>query len=388
MKRVSEASAIALLVIVPALLISAPVSAGPPLDKWTVMLYIDADNNLEPFAMMNLQGLESVGSSDQVNFVVLLDTYSGGTSLLYVKEGGSEELDDWGEANMADPATMTAFIKAAKKAAPAKSYAFISWDHGGGWRGLNWDDSSVDASGRADYTDMKELRKAMVDAGLVFDVFAFDQCLMAQPEVAYQLKGYADYAVFSEETIYGQGFPYDMIASDLVADPNMEARELSEMIVRDFGDYYNSLTWANDWTISAFDMSYMDDLADAVADLARESLETLSTYKTRLKNDRSNAQSYYYPYFIDLKGYVINVLADKGISDVPLKTAAGDVKDAIDAGMIVTYNSKHNSDSYGLSIYFPGYRSSYLGLKAAYENVPFATDTGWLYFLQAFASNK
>ena len=94
MKRVSEASAIALLVIVPALLISAPVSAGPPLDKWTVMLYIDADNNLEPFAMMNLQGLESVGSSDQVNFVVLLDTYSGGTSLLYCLLYTSDAADE------------------------------------------------------------------------------------------------------------------------------------------------------------------------------------------------------------------------------------------------------------------------------------------------------
>ncbi|MGQ9587193.1 MAG: clostripain-related cysteine peptidase [Thermoplasmata archaeon] len=388
MKRISEVSAIALFIIVPALLMSAPTSASPPLDKWTVMVYIDADNNLEPFGLMNLQQMESVGSSDEVNFVVLFDTYSGGTALLYVKKGESKELADWGEANMADPATMTAFIKAAKKAAPAQNYAFISWDHGGGWRGMNWDDSSVDANGRTEYTDMKELRKAIVDAGLVFDVFAFDQCLMAQPEVAYQLMGYAEYVVFSEETIYGQGFPYEMIATDLVANPDMGAKELSKMMVRDFGDYYSSITWANDWTISAFDMSYMDDLTDAAADLARESLEALSEYKTQLKNDRTNAQSYYYPYFIDLKGYVMNVVADKGISDVSLKTAAEDVKDAIDAGIVMTYNSKHNSHSYGLSIYFPAYRSSYLGLKAAYENVPFATDTGWLYFLEAFASNK
>ncbi|OGS41939.1 MAG: hypothetical protein A3K67_06805 [Euryarchaeota archaeon RBG_16_62_10] len=352
------------------------------------MVYIDADNNLEPFGLMNLAWPESVGSSEEVNFVVLLDTYSGGTSLLYVNQGASEVLEDWGEANMADPATMAKFIKAAKKACPAENYAFVSWDHGGGWRGLNWDDSSLDASGRVEYTNMKELRQALEDGGLVFDVFAFDQCLMAQPEVAYQLAGYADYVVFSEETIYGQGFPYGSIAGDLVADPDMSAAELSAVIVRDFGDYYSSITWANDWTISAFDMVYMGELSGAIADLASESLAVLGEYKNELKNDRANAQTYYYPYFVDLKGYVMNVIADENIEDPALKAAAQSVDDAIDSGIMATYNSKHNGDSYGLSIYFPSYRSSYLGLKPAYTDVPFATETGWLDFLQAFASNK
>ena len=62
--------------------------------------------------------------------------------------------------------------------------------------------------------------------------------------------------------------------------------------------------------------------------------------------------------------------------------------DAIDAGVVLTINSKHNLDSHGISIYFPNYRSSYLGLKEDYENVPFAADSGWLLFLQAFAANK
>ena len=61
---------------------------------------------------------------------------------------------------------------------------------------------------------------------------------------------------------------------------------------------------------------------------------------------------------------------------------------ALDEGVLLSINSKHNSDSHGMSIYFPSYRSSYLGLKAAYENVPFATDSGWLLWLQSFASNK
>ena len=379
----------AVLVILPALLLSTPTNAAPPMmDNWTVMVYIDADNNLEPFGEMNLQMLESVGSSDKVNFVVLIDTYTGPASLLYVRQGGSEVVADWGEVNMGDPATMTAFIKDAKKLAPAEKYCFISWDHGAGWRGLNWDDTSEEQTGTAQFIDMTDLRTAVADGGVSFDVFAFDQCLMAQPEVAYQMSGYAQYLVFSEETIYGQGFPYDMIAADLVARPAMSSLELSKVIVSDFAAYYNSITWANDWTISAFDMTAMDDLSAGLTHLASAQTNALAMYRSQFKNDLSNSPSYYYPYYSDLKVYATNVYNDKAIEDGNVKLAAKEVIAAVDSGIVLTMNSKHNQDSTGLSIYFPSYKSSYLGLKPAYENVPFAIDSGWLIWLQAFCSKK
>jgi hypothetical protein len=382
-------TAAAALVILPVLLLSAPSSASPPnLDKWTVMVYIDADNSLESFGTMNLEMLESVGSSADVNFVVLMDTYSGPASLLYVEKGSVKVLADWGEVNMGDPATMTEFIKDAKKAAPAQKYCFISWDHGGGWRGLNWDDTSTQELGTSQFMDMNDLRTAVVDGGVVFDVFAFDQCLMAQPEVAYEMDGYARYLVFSEETIYGQGFPYDAIASDLVAKPDMSALDMSKMIVNDFAAYYGSITWANDWTISAFDMAAMGDLTAAVTHLASAQLNTLYMYRSQFKNDLARTTGYYYPYYSDLKEYATNVYTDKAITDKDVKLAAGEVVSAVNSGVVLSINSKHNQDSTGLSIYFPGYRSSYLGLKPAYEQVPFASETGWWLWLQAFCSNK
>jgi hypothetical protein len=379
----------AALVILPVLLLSAPATAAPPApDKWTVMVYVDADNNLEVFGEMNLQMLESVGSSADVNFVVLMDTYSGPASLLYVKKGGAEVIANWGEVNMGDPATMSAFIKAAKKAAPAEKYCFISWDHGAGWRGLNWDDTSTQQTGTSQFMDMNELRTAVEDGKVVFDIFAFDQCLMAQPEVAYQMAGYAQYLVFSEETIYGQGFPYDMIAADLEARPDMSGLDLSNVIVSDFSAYYDSLNWANDWTISAYDMASIGSLTAAVTHLASAQLNALGTYRSQFKNDLANTPSYYYPYYSDLKVYATNVYNDKAIGDKDVKLAAGEVISAVNGGVVLSMNSKHNCDSTGLSIYFPSYKSSYLGLKPAYEHVPFAIDTGWLVWLQAFCANK
>ena len=43
---------------------------------WTVMVYLDGDNNLETYGLMDLAEMEAVGSVDGVNVVVLMDTYS------------------------------------------------------------------------------------------------------------------------------------------------------------------------------------------------------------------------------------------------------------------------------------------------------------------------
>ncbi|MGB2825071.1 MAG: clostripain-related cysteine peptidase, partial [Thermoplasmata archaeon] len=54
--------------------------AGPtvPLEdaEWTVMVYLDGDNNLEPYGLSDLAEMEAVGSVDGVNVIVLMDTYS------------------------------------------------------------------------------------------------------------------------------------------------------------------------------------------------------------------------------------------------------------------------------------------------------------------------
>jgi hypothetical protein len=378
----------AALMIMPMLLLANNASGVPPGRLWTVMVYIDADNNLEQFGVMNLEQLETVGSTSEVALVVLIDTYSGPASLLYVEKGQSKVLAEWGEVNMADPATMSKFIKTAEKSYPAQNTAFISWDHGGGWRGLNWDDTSEMLGEEPSFMDMNTLRIAVADAGVRFDVFAFDQCLMAQPEVAYQVRGYADYLVFSEETVYGQGFPYDMLAGDIVAMPSMDAKGMAVTMVENFAEYYNSITWANDWTISAFDMSSMDALTAGITHLASTSLDALTMYRSQFKNDLAGTDNYYYPYFHDLKGYAMNVASDKAILDKAVKSAATEVVNALDDGIVLAMNSKHNINSYGMSIYFPGAKSSYLGLKSGYADVPFAVDTGWLAFLMAFGTNK
>ena len=41
--------------------------------EWTVMIYLDADNNLESAGIDDISEMEMVGSSDDVNIVVQVD---------------------------------------------------------------------------------------------------------------------------------------------------------------------------------------------------------------------------------------------------------------------------------------------------------------------------
>jgi len=378
------------------MVVTTSISADDRGADWTFMIYLDADNNLEPYGITNLEWLEGVGSkSGEVNFVVLMDTLTGPADLLYVENPKSVSIgSEYGfpkEVNMADPAVLEEFVVNAINDYPADKYALILWDHGGGWRGLCWDDTAdLLPTGEEDCITMKELRTALVDAkdqtNEVIDVVGFDLCLMAMPEVAYQVRDLADYVVFSEETVPGYGFPYDSIAGDLVANPSMDGEQLSSMIVEDYAEYYSSMAGYCDWTISAFNMTHMDDLKDAVDVLGAELLDGLLVYMNYIQRDLINAQRYYYPYNVDLKGFAMNLCKDSAIADNDLKKAAETVQEVVEAGVSACINGLHNDASYGLAIYVPSTNDGMHSIKDAYAEVPFATETSWYDFVSAFSN--
>jgi clostripain len=393
-KSVRVSGALAAVAMLAVMAVPAAMSAGSGSAQWTFMVYLDADNNLEIYGEMNLEWLETVGSDKDVNFLVLMDTYSGVADLLYVNEGSSESVGEaYGypaEVDMADPEVLEQFIVNGCKDYPADKYALILWDHGGGWRGLCWDDTTSEETGESEFISMVELREALVDAkeetGIVLDVVGFDLCLMAMPEVAYQVRDCCEYVVFSEETVPGAGFPYDAIAEGLVAEPTMDGAGLSEVIVESYGTYYSEQTGWVDWTISAFDMAYMDDVFTSVDDLGVELIASLRDYMNDIQQDVVSAQKYYYPYNVDLKGFAMNLIADDAIDSPALKAAAEDVAEAVEGGIFAMVNSKLNQDSYGLAIYIPSTNDGMHHIKDTYEEIPFGQDTSWYDFALMFSN--
>jgi hypothetical protein len=365
--------------ILPALALSAPAMAEVVPDEWTVMFYMDGDNNVESYALDDLAELELVGSSDSVNIVVLLDTFGEEADLLYVESPESTVLAHWGEPNMGDPETLTDFIDAAEAAYPAERYALVMWDHGGGIRGLCWDDDNG-----GDYLTMAEYRQGLVDAQLSFDLIVLNACVMATAEIAHQMVGYADYVVFSQENMYAVGFPYDDVAQSLVGSPEMEAREFAEMMVQHYAVQFEDLGW-NGVTISVYDMAYVDDVAAAVKAFGDAQKATVGTYYMEYKTLRrltpapNNAA--------DLVTYATLVRDSEVITDAAVKASAQAVMDAVGDAIILNWHSEDVVDENGLGIWFPTKSVKYYWsetYEALYRGLVFNGATGWADFLDTY----
>jgi hypothetical protein len=392
MRGITKLSSLAVLAFMTTLVFSMPMSAGDTDKDWTVLLYNDGDNNLESYALTSLSQLEMIGSDDNVNLVALTDTLSDVAYLQYVEKNNLVNIPGYGypkEADMSSGTTLEEFIEIGVSEFPADHYAVILWDHGGGWRGICWDDTTLELTGVDDFISMAELRSAFWGAsnatGEPIDVVGFDACLMAMPEVAYQMRGLADYLVFSEETISAYSFPYDTIAAHLEAAHEVDAQGFAAMICEDYAQFYASLTGFVDWTISAFHTENMAALTDAVEYFGSELLGSLSLYINAYQRDQIQADRYYYPYNVDLMGFANNILADSSIKDEGVKDAARQVAMAVDACVESVFNGMHNVDSTGLAIYFPSTHGGMHDMKEEYAEIPFAIDTGWYVFCEAFS---
>jgi hypothetical protein len=119
----------------------------PSAAEWTILIFMNGDNNLEPDALINFRQLAAVGSTDAVNVIVQFDriakyartTPNWSQTLRFRITKGMEPvpanaLEDIGEANMGDGAVLSDFVKWGKERFPAKRYMLIIWDHGQGWR--------------------------------------------------------------------------------------------------------------------------------------------------------------------------------------------------------------------------------------------------------------
>ena len=164
-------------------------------------------------------------------------------------------------ASMASADTLSDFIRWGTQNYPAKKYALVLWDHGGGsLTGL-----FIDELFRDDVMLLPELTQALADGGVTFEAVLLDACMMANLETAYAINDYANWMIASEEVVPGNGTAvYDWL-QELVYRPEMDGRQLGRNICdmtmskyanRDDQMAKSTLTW------SVIDLSKIEDVAD------------------------------------------------------------------------------------------------------------------------------
>jgi hypothetical protein len=379
--------------------------------QWTVLFYIAADNNLESYALADFNEMEFTGSTPGVNVVVQIDRADGydasngnwtGARRYFVTQDtsltkiGSQELDDIGETNTGDPATLVDFATWAINAYPADRYALILWDHGGSWLGVA-NDNSADGDGLTLPELDSALSQIVQTTGIgQFEMIGFDACLMGSLEVYSAIAPYARYGVGSADLIPGNGWDYVGMLDALAADPTIQGDALGRAIVDSFMTYYTEVTTQYkvfnlalvDLTQTGAVVQSLDQLAGTVQDAPLTALAplVLARSQTRLFGAFDD------PRFVDtwaaadLLGFLDRLAQDT--SGGALLSAAQNAYEA-GAGMIVYYRGSTDPALVkpgGVSIYFPrNARLFQTDLAARYDaEAPPDLVTRWSGFLNTF----
>jgi len=364
--------------------------ADPNLPEWTVMVYLNGDNNLEQYGVDNLAQMQKVGSSPKVNIVVLMDTATIGAGTahkLLVKKGGSTMLANLGEIDMGVAETLADFGVWAVQNYPAKHYLLDLWDHGSGWTKIAPDPEPVKAVSSDDSSgNIISIAKGQYAAGLApiaaaigkpIDIVGFDACLMAMWELVNATAPYADILSASEETEPAAGWPYDKFLAPLIANPLMTPKELATKIT---DTYYAA--GSNNATFSGVDLGTLPALNQVVSAFADELLAALGSYRAPIKAARDATRAYYYASNRDLYDFAQRIAATSALP-ANLKTAARAVMAQVKAS---TFSNKAQSKwagSNGIAIYLKDAGTS---LDANYRaaGAVWSQNSTWDEFLAAF----
>ena len=262
---------------------STPVAVSARIPRWTFLVYANADNDLEPFVLQDLQEMAAQGSSPDVNVLVEVDrhpAYTGAgvlnqpaftqTKRFKVESGALTQLADLGETDMGAQAPLASFVEWGIRYAPAQRIALIFWDHGSGWKGFGLDATNGNSS-----LSLGEIRQG-VTAGLAaagrakLDIIGFDACLMATWEVAYELRNLAEVLVASEDVEPGNGWDYTPIVEAMRNIVSLTPATLGQTIADSFRAHSLALVpvQAPFITLSVFDLTRMSVLVNAVNGLA------------------------------------------------------------------------------------------------------------------------
>jgi len=297
--------------------------------KWTFIVYMAADNDLESAAIANFNELEAVQyGSSPVSILVLMDRTpnydmtngnwsdtrlfeiktepAGLTAAMYSPRIDCPELglqtNVETELNMADSMVLSRLIDFAKRAFPAERYALIMWGHGTGWRGgesFNTENTMPKAAAFDDtngqYMSLPSFGRAVSGKGL--SVIGFDTCYGAVLEMAYQIRDDAALFIGSEGEILSSGWNYSELFTDFLKKPDLSISDFGNSVQYQYSKRYAGLSRA---TISQIRLPQIANLFAKFENFAGSIASSMTTQAARnavLSEVMHNVESYYFTVF-------------------------------------------------------------------------------------------
>lgn len=275
--------------------------------------------------------------------------------------------------NSALPQTLSAVIADAEEAWPAARHGLVLWSHATGFLPPGYYIDPKERSGgrsllsfaedHGTEMDLIDLRQSL--SQVHYEFIIFDCCLMANVEVAYELRHCSDYLAFSPTEILSDGFPYGSMIQPLFS---LRSEEAMKTVCRSYMEQYRAQSGLyRSATITLVRTDALEQLAGACKPVFQNHREQILTV------DRSDIQPYFRfnkHWFYDIDDFVGHISTDSEYrAFISALDRAVIFKDATEA--FLSIDIKNYS---GLSIYIP--RPEYTVLNNYYKTLQWNRATG------------
>jgi len=377
---------------------SAPSIAAPstqPTEKeWTMLVFLNGHNNLDPFGKTDINEMEKVGSTDDVNVVVQWASLeNGNTKRLYVTQDDnptevtSTVMADMPAVDMGDYRNLIEFIRWGAEHYPAKKYFIDVWNHGSGWHKLQarmnkrggvsiQDISSDDTTGHIITTEQlgEALNEASNTIGKKIEVYGSDACLMGMVEVAAEMSDAVKIFVGSQELEPGDGWSYDRLLAEWTAKPSMNGVELGQILTRTYFEGY-AAGREKDLTMSAVNLELLPLLESSVREFGTMLRSLPKSLRTQVANIAKQSQSFFYSDYVDL-GDFLRRLSAGTINGVD-QSLVNHLRAALKSYTVANQTSASYANATGISIWIPHSQYSLKEYSGRYSGLKFSQRTGW-----------
>ncbi len=227
-------------------IVTTPVNSKK--DRWTILIYMSADNDLESEAMEDILEMEmSNVNTKYVNVLFLLDRHPGyditsgnwtGTRLYKLKCGRKSNSKDIisteiscdrlglkvgteTELDMSSGYILSNAISFMLSEFKSDYYGLIMWGHGTGWRNTEKNSSEQNKAFAFDstsgtYMSLNQMSSAIMDGcnGRKLDVIGFDTCFGGELEILYQLRNCGSFGIGTPGLLHSNGWNYKLLLDD------------------------------------------------------------------------------------------------------------------------------------------------------------------------------
>lgn len=396
--------------------------------EWLILVYMAGSNDLGILGYVdkNINAMEEVNLTNEVAVVVYHNAikanefnfiqFQDGTKTLRIHHdldinkvtspvihSASSYNLDMGNVN-----NLSRFVIPNTRKFPAKKTMLIVWGQGAGHKGIAYDDAnnnymSIDKLGLV-------LAKINKLTGKKLDIFATDASFMQMASVAYEIKDYAKVIIGSEESIPGEGYPYKSILTDLNNNPEMNAKELASIIVKNYGDYYSSIETTTSTVKNHLDYNYNGGTTISAVDtsLMFQFIQLLNEWKNaitsntddvkKIANQSVNKNIFYFAssnikesvHSVDLCSFIDHI--DKILpNNIKVKNTGKRLRNFITDNLIIAHrgtgikkgtNLSYDSYTCGLSVYMP----KWVYFTSKYDEFIFSRDSFWDDFIKDIES--